>query len=55
MTTPRVSWGTAGILAGLAGLAVSHAATRLLGVRLTPMESVAELVIRLTPGRSRTG
>src|SRR5688500_17524438 len=50
MTTPRVSWGAAGILAGLAGLAVSHAATRLLGVRLTQMESVAELVIRRTPG-----
>ena len=50
MTTPRVSWGTAGILAGLAGLAVSHAATRLLGVRLTPMEAVAELVIGHTPG-----
>jgi len=50
MTTPRVTWGTAGVLAGLAGLAVSHAATRMLGVRLTPMEAVAELVIRHTPG-----
>jgi DMSO/TMAO reductase YedYZ molybdopterin-dependent catalytic subunit len=50
MTTPRVSWGTAGVIAGLAGLAVSHAATRMLGVRLTPMEAVAELVIRNTPG-----
>jgi DMSO/TMAO reductase YedYZ molybdopterin-dependent catalytic subunit len=45
-----VSWGAAGVLAGLAGLAVSHAATRMLGVRLTPMEAVAELVIRNTPG-----
>jgi DMSO/TMAO reductase YedYZ molybdopterin-dependent catalytic subunit len=50
MTTPRLSWGMAGLVAGLAGLAVGHATTRMLGVRLTPLESVAELVIRHTPG-----
>ena len=50
MTTPRVSWGTAGIVAGLAGLAVSHAATMLLTLRSTPLVAVGELVIRHTPG-----
>ena len=50
MTAPRLSWGMAGLVAGLAGLAVGHAATRMLGVRLTPLEAVAELVIQHTPG-----
>jgi DMSO/TMAO reductase YedYZ molybdopterin-dependent catalytic subunit len=50
MTTPRVSWGTAGIIAGLSGLAVSHGTTHLLGRRLTPFNAVAEFVIEHTPG-----
>jgi DMSO/TMAO reductase YedYZ molybdopterin-dependent catalytic subunit len=50
MTTPRVSWGTAGIIAGLSGLAVSHGATHYLGRRLTPFNAVAETVIEHTPG-----
>jgi DMSO/TMAO reductase YedYZ molybdopterin-dependent catalytic subunit len=51
MTIPRVSWGTAGIIAGLAGLLVSHAATMFLTpLRDTPLVAVAELVIKYTPG-----
>lgn len=51
MTIPRVSWGTAGILAGLVGLVVSHAATMLLTpLRSSPFVAVTDLVIRYTPG-----
>ena len=41
----------AGLVTGLAGLAVSIAATAVLRERLTPPQAVAETVIELTPGR----
>lgn len=50
MSTVRLSWGTAGVVAGLAGLGVASGATHYLGRRLTPYDAVAELVIDLTPG-----
>jgi DMSO/TMAO reductase YedYZ molybdopterin-dependent catalytic subunit len=50
MSNARMSWGTAGLVAGFAGLAVSHGAAHYLGRRLTPFDAVAELVIALTPG-----
>lgn len=40
----------AGALAGIAGLAVSHALTALLSLRATPLLAVAEAVIEVTPG-----
>jgi DMSO/TMAO reductase YedYZ molybdopterin-dependent catalytic subunit len=46
----RLSWGTAGLVAGLAGLGMAHGTTHYLGRRLTPYDAVAELVIELTPG-----
>ena len=42
----------AGVLTGLAGLAVSLAAAALLRERLTPPDAVAEAVIDATPGRA---
>lgn len=50
MSTPRISWGTAGAIAGLAGLAVSHAATMALTLRSSPVVAVSETIIQLTPG-----
>lgn len=50
MTTPRGAWLLSGLLAGLAGLATSHAAAMLLTIRETPVVAIGELVIRLTPG-----
>ena len=38
------------MVAGLAGIAVSHAVTVLLGVRITPLLAVGEAVIEITPG-----
>lgn len=50
MTTPRGAWLLSGVLAGLAGLATSHAAAMLLTIRATPVVAIGEMVIRLTPG-----
>ncbi|MDO7867779.1 molybdopterin-dependent oxidoreductase [Nocardioides jiangxiensis] len=50
MSRVRLSWGTAGLVAGLAGLGVSYGAAQYLGRRLSPFDAVAELVISLTPG-----
>jgi DMSO/TMAO reductase YedYZ molybdopterin-dependent catalytic subunit len=50
MSNARMSWGTAGLVAGFAGLAVSHGTAHYLGRRLTPFDAVAELVIDVTPG-----
>ena len=40
----------AGLVAGLAGIAVSHLVTMLLTIRATPLLAVAEAIIELTPG-----
>jgi DMSO/TMAO reductase YedYZ molybdopterin-dependent catalytic subunit len=40
----------AGAVAGVAGVAVAHAGTNLFNVRSTPVQSVAEVVIAVTPG-----
>ncbi|WP_240755565.1 molybdopterin-dependent oxidoreductase [Nocardioides iriomotensis] len=40
----------AGAIAGGAGVAVAHALTNLLNARATPIQSVAEVVIAITPG-----
>ncbi|MGA9748433.1 MAG: molybdopterin-dependent oxidoreductase [Nocardioides sp.] len=40
----------AGAVAGLAGVAVSHALTNLFNARATPVQAVAEVVIEVTPG-----
>ena len=40
----------AGAIAGGAGVAVAHALTNLLNARATPVQSVAEVVIAITPG-----
>ncbi|TCJ30302.1 molybdopterin-dependent oxidoreductase [Nocardioides jejuensis] len=50
MSRVRLSWGAAGLVAGLAGFGVSYGATQYLGRRLSPFDAVAELVISLTPG-----
>ncbi|MBD8868373.1 molybdopterin-dependent oxidoreductase [Nocardioides sp. MJB4] len=47
---PRGAWEIAGLLAGLAGLAVSHAATLVLTSRATPPVAVAELFVQYVPG-----
>ena len=46
---PRLSWGTAGAVAGLVGLAASHAATMALTVRSSPVVAVAEVIVEWTP------
>jgi DMSO/TMAO reductase YedYZ molybdopterin-dependent catalytic subunit len=48
--TPRSLHALAGLVAGLAGIAVSHALTMLLTIRATPLLAVAEAVIEITPG-----
>ena len=54
MSTPRAtsvgSWAVAGLVAGVAGLVVSHAASMVLTLRSTPVVAVGELVIELVPG-----
>ncbi|HEX6247005.1 MAG TPA: molybdopterin-dependent oxidoreductase, partial [Nocardioidaceae bacterium] len=47
---PRSLHALAGLVAGLAGVAVSHAVTMLLTVRATPLLAVAEAIIEITPG-----
>ncbi|HSE10310.1 MAG TPA: molybdopterin-dependent oxidoreductase [Nocardioidaceae bacterium] len=49
-TTPRSLHALAGLVAGLAGIAVSHAVTMLLTIRATPLLAVAESIIEVTPG-----
>ena len=46
----RPLYALAGLVAGLAGLAVSHVVTAVLGVSVTPVVAVAEAIIVLTPG-----
>jgi DMSO/TMAO reductase YedYZ molybdopterin-dependent catalytic subunit len=46
----RAPYALAGFVAGLAGIAVSHAVTMLLTIRATPLLAVAEAVIEYTPG-----
>ena len=46
----RKPFALAGLVAGLAGIAVSHAVTMLLTLRATPLLAVAEAVIEYTPG-----
>lgn len=50
VTTPRGAWSAAGAVAGVAGLAVSHAATMVLTLRSSPLVAVAEMVIQHVPG-----
>ncbi len=50
MRTSRGAWWLAGLLAGIAGLAVSYCIALVITVRDDPVSAVAELVIRLTPG-----
>ena len=47
---PRSLYALAGLVAGLAGIAVSHAVTMLLTIRATPLLAVAEAIIEVTPG-----
>ena len=47
---PRSLYALAGLVAGLAGIAVSHAVTMLLTIRATPLLAVAESIIEVTPG-----
>ncbi len=46
----RSHFAFAGLVAGLAGIAVSHAVTMLLTIRATPLLAVAEAIIEHTPG-----
>jgi DMSO/TMAO reductase YedYZ molybdopterin-dependent catalytic subunit len=49
--TTRGLWALAGLFAGFAGLATSYLAAGWLDLRDSPVASVAELVIRKTPGK----
>jgi DMSO/TMAO reductase YedYZ molybdopterin-dependent catalytic subunit len=49
--TSRWAWALTGLLAGLAGLATSYLASSWLELRGNPVTQVAELVIRITPGK----
>ena len=40
----------AGLVTGLAGVAVAHALTTVMGLRATPVVAVAEVVVEITPG-----
>jgi DMSO/TMAO reductase YedYZ molybdopterin-dependent catalytic subunit len=48
---PRWLLALAGVVTGLAGIAVSHAATQVLHVRASPVQAVAEVVVVRTPGQ----
>ena len=50
MRTFRGAWALAGLTAGFAGLAASYFVAMAMAIRESPVVSVAELVIRLTPG-----
>lgn len=48
---PRArAWMLLGVIVGYAGLAMSHATSRVLSTRDWPVEAVADMVIRMTPG-----
>lgn len=49
-TTQRRHLALAGAVAGVSGLAVSHVLTSVLNVRATPVQTVAETIIEITPG-----
>jgi DMSO/TMAO reductase YedYZ molybdopterin-dependent catalytic subunit len=49
--SPRAAWWLAGLVAGVAGLATSYCAATLLTIRSSPVVAVAELIIKLTPGK----
>jgi DMSO/TMAO reductase YedYZ molybdopterin-dependent catalytic subunit len=49
--TSRWAWALTGLLAGLSGLATSYLASSWLNLRGNPVTQVAELVIRITPGK----
>jgi DMSO/TMAO reductase YedYZ molybdopterin-dependent catalytic subunit len=51
MRTNRGAWALSGLVAGAAGLAASYAVAAVMAVRDSPVVAVAELVIRLAPGR----
>ena len=51
MRTSRWAWALTGLLAGLAGLATSYLSSSWLSLRGNPVTQVAELVIRVTPGK----
>ncbi len=51
MRTSRWAWALAGLLSGLAGLATSYLASTWLNLRGNPVTQVAELIIRITPGK----
>jgi DMSO/TMAO reductase YedYZ molybdopterin-dependent catalytic subunit len=48
--TYRGAWALAGLTVGFAGLAASYFVAMVMAIRESPVVSVAELVIRLTPG-----
>ena len=50
MRTFRGSWSVAGLVAGFAGLAASYCAAMALTTRDAPLTSVAQGIVRLTPG-----
>ncbi|MDQ3616064.1 MAG: molybdopterin-dependent oxidoreductase [Actinomycetota bacterium] len=51
----RLPHALAGVIAGLTGIAVSHAVTMVLTVRATPLLAVGEAIIELTPGAIAEG
>jgi DMSO/TMAO reductase YedYZ molybdopterin-dependent catalytic subunit len=51
----RSAWSLAGLVAGLAGVAVSYAVAMAMSIRDSPVVAVAELVIRATPGAAAEG
>lgn len=50
MRASRTPWLAAGVVAGISGLAVSHAVAMVLLVRETPVAAVAQRIIEITPG-----
>lgn len=50
MRTTHGAWASAGVLTGLAGLAVSHAVAAALNIRESPIVAATEGIIRATPG-----
>jgi DMSO/TMAO reductase YedYZ molybdopterin-dependent catalytic subunit len=51
----RSAWSLAGLVAGLAGVAVSYAVAMAMTIRESPVVAVAELVVRVTPGAAAEG
>jgi DMSO/TMAO reductase YedYZ molybdopterin-dependent catalytic subunit len=48
-SSARGWWAVAGVAAGLVGLATGHLVASFMNLRLTPVNAVAELVVRLAP------